>query len=200
MPIRLEGRTAARDLTGQKFGYLVALYPTDEKSRRGVIWAVKCECGRELRKPATELVRPTKARKFPKSCGCYSRTHRSARFGGIGDLSKTKWLIIQSHAKRKNLEFSISLEYAWNLFLGQGKRCALSGVPIQISTDLRAGFNTASLDRIDSSKGYAVGNVQWVHVLINDMKSNFPEQEFIDWCCRVADHKASLRFLKAGNS
>ena len=40
----------------------------------------------------------------------------------------------------------------------------------------------ASLDRIDSSKGYIEGNVQWVHQNINMMKNKFDNQYFIEMC------------------
>ena len=41
---------------------------------------------------------------------------------------------------------------------------------------------TASLDRIDSSKGYIEGNVQWVHKRVNLMKGNMSTENFIEWC------------------
>ena len=37
---------------------------------------------------------------------------------------------------------------------------------------------TASLDRIDSSKGYTEDNIQWVHKDVNQMKMDLPEQRF----------------------
>jgi len=47
--------------------------------------------------------------------------------------------------------------------------------------------NTASLDRIDSSKGYVKDNVQWVHKDINRMKWNFPQDKFVKLCSFVAN-------------
>jgi hypothetical protein len=44
------------------------------------------------------------------------------------------------------------------------------------------------LDRIDSSQGYVSGNVQWVHTIINFMKTSLPQREFIRWCRLVTDH------------
>ena len=49
------------------------------------------------------------------------------------------------------------------------------------------GQGTASLDRIDSSKGYVKGNVQWVHKDINKMKTDFEQSIFIKLCKSVAD-------------
>ena len=46
---------------------------------------------------------------------------------------------------------------------------------------------TASLDRIDNSKGYEVGNIQWVHKEINMMRGPLPIDRFIELCGFVAD-------------
>ena len=45
---------------------------------------------------------------------------------------------------------------------------------------------TASLDRIDSTKGYIDGNIQWVHKRINTMKMDMSQKDFIDFCKQVA--------------
>ena len=41
---------------------------------------------------------------------------------------------------------------------------------------------TASIDRIDSSIGYVIGNVQWVHKQVNFMKGTMEQKEFIKFC------------------
>lgn len=43
-------------------------------------------------------------------------------------------------------------------------------------------IQTASIDRIDNSKGYIVGNVQWVHKQVNFMKGTMKQKEFIKFC------------------
>jgi len=50
-------------------------------------------------------------------------------------------------------------------------------------------MTTASVDRIDSSIGYVMGNIQWVHKDINKMKSDFSQELFIAWCGLVASHQ-----------
>jgi hypothetical protein len=49
--------------------------------------------------------------------------------------------------------------------------------------------HTASLDRIDSSKGYFKGNVQWIHKDLNVMKMDLTEEKFIDYCKLVYENK-----------
>jgi hypothetical protein len=48
--------------------------------------------------------------------------------------------------------------------------------------------HTASLDRIDSSKGYCEDNVQWVHKDINRMKNTFDQDYFISLCKLIAEN------------
>jgi hypothetical protein len=47
---------------------------------------------------------------------------------------------------------------------------------------------TASLDRIDSSRGYTLDNIQWVHKDLNKMKTNYPNDYFIKMCKYVANN------------
>jgi hypothetical protein len=86
----------------------------------------------------------------------------------------------------RSIEFSVSLEEAWELFVNQNERCALSDLPIKFGLH---NHQTASLDRIDSSLGYTLGNVQWVHKHINYMKWKLSEKEFIELCGKVWNHK-----------
>lgn len=51
------------------------------------------------------------------------------------------------------------------------------------------GMTRESLDRIDSSKGYIPGNIQWVHKDVNSLKSNFDEEESIKWCTMIAEYR-----------
>ena len=70
------------------------------------------------------------------------------------------------------------------LFETQERRCALTNVELVMTRDRKQ--NSASLDRIDSTKGYVKGNLQWVHRDVNRMKSDFPQEDFLEWCRKVA--------------
>lgn len=85
----------------------------------------------------------------------------------------------------------VSIEDIWNLYLNQNRKCALTGMNIGFRTlkDPRS-YNTASLDRIDSSKGYVIGNIQWIHKDINRLKNNYQQLQFIELCKKVAKHNA----------
>lgn len=129
----------------------------------------------------------------------YSVKHR-----GTGDLTRT-WVL--SHVKypaiARGHEFDFNIlttEYLWGLFELQNRKCALTGVdlcfhnlkrhdPKTYNGNCHPDSNgTASLDRIDSSKGYVIGNVQWVHKDINIMKLDHSVDYFIKLCEMVYKH------------
>lgn len=56
---------------------------------------------------------------------------------------------------------------------------------------------TASLDRIDSSKGYIPGNVQWVHKDVNKMKLALSEKRLLELCTLIVQKFSSLPVDKA---
>lgn len=62
-------RPGQRDITGQRFGKLTALWPTGMRGRGGsLIWHCKCDCGGEVDAPLHQL-----GSGYRKSCGCLSR-------------------------------------------------------------------------------------------------------------------------------
>lgn len=88
----------------------------------------------------------------------------------------------------QRLEFSVTLEELWNLFLKQDKRCALTNVELTFTSNYRdyKKLQTASLDRINSDKGYIINNIQWVHKTINILKRDVDQDKFIEMCKQVA--------------
>ena len=80
----------------------------------------------------------------------------------------------------------------WRLFLIQKRKCALTNKILNFGKRSRSVQCTASLDRIDSKKGYENGNVQWVHKDINKIKWDYDQDYFIEMCKLVAEtHKQS---------
>lgn len=114
-----------------------------------------------------------------KTCGCSNLGLRR----GTKHISKTFFNIIKRQAKVRNIEFNITLDYLENLLSIQKYKCALSNVDIII------GYwnddTNGSLDRIDSSKGYIEGNVQWLHKDVNMCKQSLSNNEFIEMCVRI---------------
>jgi hypothetical protein len=109
----------------------------------------------------------------------------------FGEIHKSYICTLRLRAKRLDYEFNLNGKFLWELFLKQNRKCALSGIEIgfpqawgvKSKTDI-----TASLDRIDSNKGYTKDNVQWVHKHINTMKMHMTDMEFISICKKVAEY------------
>lgn len=59
------------DITGKRFERLVALYPTQERTKKGgIIWHCRCDCGNEVDASYNELKYANM-----KSCGCRKKEH-----------------------------------------------------------------------------------------------------------------------------
>lgn len=85
----------------------------------------------------------------------------------------------------------LTLEYVEDILNNQKGRCAYTGLLIGLpnsSKDLACGSYTASIDRIDSSKGYIRGNIQWVHKDVNRMKQQFSHEVFVNYCKLIANN------------
>lgn len=116
---------------------------------------------------------------------------------GHGEISSSFFNFLKIRSKRKNIEFNLTIEYIWDIFLKQNKKCKYSLVNLQfaeINNDFKN--KTASLDRIDSSKGYIEGNVQWVHKDVNFMKYNLTELDFLRVCKNVTIFQKNKNFTK----
>lgn len=173
--IKLRGKYRGIDLTGKRFGklFIVKEFKYEENDPRWRIkrWICQCDCGNTKTLITERLTNGTSL-----CCGCTTHTK-------CGDISGEHFARIKNQAKIRNFEFNITIEQIWDLFLKQNKKCALSGVKIILERRTRKikPNNTASLDRIDSNKGYTIDNVQWIHKDLNQMKMDMSESEFFNW-------------------
>ncbi len=175
------------DHAGEKHGLLTIL-KFDRRDLHNQYWVCKCECGNIKSMAYGAIIKATKKGQ-PVGCGCRKNRPRceSSRWKGHGEISHQLWWFIKNSSKNRHLPFDITIEYIWDLFLKQDRKCALSGVNLTFNSKATIKDGNASLDRIDSSKGYIKGNVQWVHKRVNKMKSNYSEKELIYWCNLIAD-------------
>lgn len=175
-----------KNLHGKRFGLLlvVDLVEYENGLMRG--WKCVCDCGNETIVSTGNLCQGRQ-----KSCGCYDLQRRWERnWKGHKEIGKSYWTRTERGARLRNIPFDISIEEGWKLFLKQQRKCALSGLDLCFNPKFRSnsGIQTASLDRIDSTKGYIKSNVQWVHKELNRLKMNTDNQRFIDLCKLVAEH------------
>lgn len=170
------------DILNKRFGKLIVIKRLPNKNTRQSRWLCQCDCGNQKEIHGYFLVRGA-----TKSCGCYKK--QTANFLGFNNLSGKYWGRIKRKALERNLTFNINIEDAWNIFEKQKNKCALSGLPIFLSRNISLKKQTASLDRIDSTKGYELNNIQWVHVDINKLKNNFPEEKLFFLCNQIVKNQ-----------
>lgn len=175
---------AVYSLVGQKFGKLTVTERAFMKNKTSY-WKCLCECGTEVVVKRSHL-----GKHHVGSCGCL--LHRKGKahpnWDGCGEISGSIFSRIQTHAKRRKIEFDVAIDYLWDLFQEQKGKCALSAVDLVLPKHQLIDC-TASLDRIDSSIGYVEGNVQWVHKDVNFMKQQFEQHYFIEMCFRITQNK-----------
>ena len=130
-----------------------------------------------------------------KSCGCSKDRYpkitgeNNIQYCGYMGLPGRYWTLIKKRAKKRGYIINISIQYGWDLYIKQNKKCALSGLPIMFAiSNKKSSETTASLDRIDSTKGYVEGNVQWVYKPINIMKNIYEQNYFISLCKLIANN------------
>ena len=198
IPARSTSRLGRRDVIprvtkiqvhqGESFanGNLTAISKVEGKEE----WNCLCFCSTEFIAKSGDL-----KKNRIKSCGCL----RSANFEGYEGISGNLFGRYKRGAAVRNIPFKITPKDMWERFLKQNNKCAISGVIIVLPTDYHRLNYTASLDRIDSTKGYTLDNIQWVHKIINFMKGNLPELQFISWCRAVVNNYPNEVLFK-GNS
>lgn len=176
------------DLTGIRSGMLLvkSLYSKgienkDNQSR----WLCICDCGNE------SIVRSGCLKGYTKSCGCLLYKRKK-----YFDINLTYYKSIQKNALSRDIKFDVSIDYIWNLFLKQDRKCVLSGLPLTFpkkNNNIESKKSTASLDRIDSSKGYTKDNVQWIHKDINRMKNVYQQDYFIEMCKLISNNHCEIK-------
>jgi len=148
-------------------------------------WECQCDCGKKTIKKLTSLY-TAKCRKSI-SCGCsiyqYNIGKNSYKWKGHEEISGRFWERIKANANKRKIKFNILIEDAWNKFILQDRKCALSGELLAFQKQSYDYKNqTASLDRINSLLEYNLDNTHWIHKIINDMKWNLNMKEFIEYC------------------
>lgn len=94
----------------------------------------------------------------------------------------------RSRAKRLNIEFNLTEEYIKYLWDKQNGLCALSGIPMTYQYENGPIETNASVDRIDSSEGYIIGNVQLTCWAVNRMKGQMDNEHLLYFCKNIVEN------------
>lgn len=182
-------KVPSKKLLGRRFNWLT-IVGFDHHDFDNQWWMeIKCDCGNR----SQEILRKLKLGRR-KTCGITGCKYfhsiralngRKANFTGHKEIYGSRWAAWRIGAEKRDLQFTVTPQYAWRIYLKQKRRCALTGVEIDFGNSYSK-LLSASLDRKDSTKGYIKGNIQWVHKIVNLMKRSMSDEEFIEWGRRVA--------------
>jgi hypothetical protein len=161
----------------------------------------QCICG---------IIRPVRTwwlnHRMSKGCGC---TNIKGRFKSkcVGDLSSSYFTSFKKSRISKGISFddNVTIEFLWDLFIKQNKKCAISGIEIlmnprwskQNKGEITEVIQTASLDRINNNLGYTIDNVQWVHKDVNMMRGGLSVNDFIFICKKVTLNNIEINIKDA---
>lgn len=185
------------DLRGQKWNKLTAIEPAElpehiNRKQPKQFWLFQCDCGN------TKVLDPgdvTRQKNPTQSCGCLRtqiiedrkpKYFKETSFDQISDnyMKYHTYNGERAGRKERGISFNLTKQDLWDLWVKQEGKCAYTGLDLLVNFTSTTKYKecTASLDRIDSSKSYEVGNVEWVHKQVNVMKNIFSKQSFIEFC------------------
>ena len=126
--------------------------------------------------------------KLGKVCKkCSNRSTDNSHRGWHRGIRISWFNQFKSSAETRGLEWTITLDDVADLYEKQKGQCALTGWDIQFPEVGHPVKAPASIDRIDSTKGYSVSNIQLVERKVNMMKQQYTQEQFISVCKAVAN-------------
>jgi len=182
---RPEPKILLEELQSKKYGTLSVLSECSLDSEYRKVLC-RCDCGNQKIIAINSLRRGETI-----TCGDHTKHDKSGKnsktFNGYETITGSIVNRFQKGAKQRGIEFTVTAKYLYELFISQNECCSLSGIKLILPTNSKgANKGTASLDRVDSSKGYIEGNLQWVFKPLNIMKNTLTQDEFIELCRKIA--------------
>lgn len=121
-------------------------------------------------KLVTEFHKGTNGAKHLAYCKSCRKIESAAKYRK--DFWAFKCRLKRSEAKKKGWDFDLTPEYLEEIYTGV---CPVYGVPFVMFDKHHP--NCPTLDRMDSSKGYVKGNVNWISFRANRIKYDATPEE-----------------------
>lgn len=156
-----------KDITGKRFGYLVALHTVGRDTDGRMKWLCHCDCGNNVEVSSHQLLRGTTV-----SCGCYSRENSAKRAGTLnykhGECKTRLYKVWIGMRYRCNCPTckdyadyggrGISVCDEWSTFPPFRDWAMANGY------DPKAAKGKCTIDRINPDGNYEPSNCRWVDI------------------------------------
>lgn len=187
--------------SGHETGALTVLrYVGSTRNKGERKYICRCTCGSEIE---------VRQSRIANQHGCRSCSTRKAKekyanpgpangnYKGTKDIPGEYFGNLRNRSRNYGTPLELTINDLQALYEQQDGKCAYTGETIRVysghfSKKLRA-RNRASLDRIDSSKGYVPGNVQWVLAEVNLMKNVLSQTDFLALVARIYETRLGNR-------
>ncbi len=174
-----------KDITGNRFGRLIAVRATNKRKHMKVIWLCECDCGNYV-----EVVRGSLSSGNTKSCGCYDferrKSNKYAKNLKSGEASFNGLLYdYRRRAKSKGYSFELTKEQFRELTSGNCYYCGVKPKQVNHPKPCVGAYIYNGIDRVDTTKGYILNNCVPCCIQCNSDKNS----------CKVGIMIKTLEFL-----
>lgn len=156
---------ASIDMTGQRYGRLVAVRRVGKNQFGRAVWQFNCDCGNVTESDGN----PVRMRRV-QSCGCIARersralARNRAAHGMSHSPTYRSWTAMKERCQRPN-------HHKYPLYGGRGiKVCKQWQTFEGFLADMGERPEGTTIDRIDVNDGYHAGNCRWASAV--DQRAN----------------------------
>jgi hypothetical protein len=164
-----------------------------ERPIEGLRTCFCCKIEKDISEYHSDKSNPTGLQTYCKDCQTQKTKKCTSTLNGfIKKIYKDMYHNAEKRAKELTIELTIEdIHYLYNK---QNGLCAISGLKMSHETyafkDKEHIINrlNISIDRINSSLGYTKDNIQLVAAIVNRMKTDLPDNEFIKICSIITEN------------
>lgn len=179
------GRSKRIDVSGRRFGSLIATGEWSKDTNNRTIWKCLCDCGTTTKVDIANLMNGT-----TKSCGCLRKYSGVAtRFQALPYGVAAFHSVLKNYkegSQRRNYTWELTDEECRKLFCGNCIYCG--SPPMNVRNSRTTPYVYSGIDRVDNTKGYTMDNCVSCCKTCNRAKDTMTVEEFTTWIRRVAKH------------